>query len=122
MEGRSRGPNIHSGGTQDIAEPVPPYEGRSTGSEDISKRAKTDHDAGPRETSEEEREGMSATDTSPADPHGVGESNAQGNEMGLGKSNEGRRKERQESTHTGVGRSAPIDPESPNLQPGDQGG
>lgn len=123
MEGRSRGPNIHSGGTQEIGAPVPPYEGRSAGSEDIEKRGKTGHDAGAREISEEERQGVPPDDTTAASPHGVGVSTgSQGNEAALGSTNEARRKERQEATHTGVGRSEPIDPESPNLQPGDQGG
>lgn len=123
MEGRSRGPNIHSGGEQDIGAPVPPYEGRSAGSEDIEKRGKTGHDAGPREVSEEERQGVPPDDTSAASPRGVGVSTgSQGNEAALGKSKEGHREDRQETTHSGVGRSEPIDPESPNLQPGDQGG
>lgn len=123
MEGRSRGPNIHSGGEQDIGAPVPPYEGRSTSGEDIEKRGKTDHDAGPREISEEERQGVPPDDTSAASPHGVGVSTgSQGNEQALGESNEARRKDRMESTYSGVGRSEPVDPESPNLQPGDQGG
>ncbi|MGH4025655.1 MAG: hypothetical protein ACRDRV_13855 [Pseudonocardiaceae bacterium] len=122
MEGRSRGPNIHSGGTQDIGAPTPPYEGRSVGDE-IDKRGSTDHDAGSREISQEEREGVSPTDTTAASPHGVGESRgSQGNEQMLGESEEARRKDRLEASHSGVGRSEPIDPESPNLQPGDQGG
>ena len=123
MEGRSRGPNIHSGGTQDVGTPTPPYEGRSVGDE-TDKRGKTDHDAGSREVSKEEREGVPATDTTGASPHGVGDatSGAPGNEQALGKSDEERRRDRLETSHSGVGRSEPIDPESPNLQPGDQGG
>jgi hypothetical protein len=123
-EGRSRGPNIHSGGTQDIGAPVPPYEGRQeTGKSKeqlIDERISTDHDAGSRNVSQEEREGVSATDTSGASPMGVGEStSAQGNERMLGESEEAHRKDRVE---TGVGGSKPIDPQSPNLQVGDQGG
>ncbi len=125
--GRSRGPNIHSGGTQEMGGPVPPYEGRQetgkSAEQLIEEGRGTGHDAGPREVSQEEREGVPATDTSAASPMGVGESiNAQGNEQALGKSEEARRKDREETTHSGVGRSKPIDPESPNLQPGDQGG
>ncbi|MGH3916703.1 MAG: hypothetical protein ACRDTC_25305 [Pseudonocardiaceae bacterium] len=127
MEGRSRGPNIHSGGTQEIGAPVPPYEGRQTTGKDkeqlIEERISTDHDAGPRNVSQEEREGVSATDTSAASPLGVGESTrGQGNEEALGESEESRRAGRLETSNTGVGRSEPIDSESPNLQPGDQGG
>lgn len=123
-EGRSRGPNIHSGGTQDIGAPVPPYEGRQTTGKSkeelIEERTSTDHAAGPRETSAEEREGVSATDTSGASPLGVGKSTSgQGNEEMFGEPEEAHRRDRVE---TGVGRSRPIDPESPNLQPGDQGG
>jgi hypothetical protein len=125
--GRSRGPNIHSGGTQEMGGPVPPYEGRQeTGksAEQLVEEGRgTGHEAGPREVSQEEREGVPATDTSAASPMGVGESiNAQGNEKALGTSEETRRRDREETTHGGVGRSAPIDPESPDLQPGDQGG
>lgn len=126
-EGRSRGPNIHSGGEQDIGAPVPPYEGRSETGKDkeqlIRERASTGHDAGPREVSQEERDGVPPTDTAAASPHGVGEStSSQGNERGLGQSKESHRKDREESTYAGVSRSQPIDPESPNMQPGDQGG
>lgn len=72
---------------------------------------------------QDEREGVSPTDTNPSSPYGVGESgSAQGNEQALGKSDEERRKDRLETSYSGVGRSEPIDPESPNLQPGDQGG
>lgn len=126
-EGRSRGPNIHSGGTQDIGAPTPPYEGRQeTGQSDQElreERGRTGHDAGSREISEEERGGVPATDTSAASPLGVGEpTSAQGNEEMLGTSEEARRKDRQKATSAGVGRSTPVDPDSPNLQPGDQGG
>jgi hypothetical protein len=107
--------------------PVPPYEGRQetgkSAEQLIEEGRGAGHDAGPRELSQEEREGVPATDTSAASPMGVGESvNSQGNEQALGDSEDSRRKERSETTHGGVGRSEPIDPDSPNLQPGDQGG
>lgn len=126
-EGRSRGPNIHSGGKQEIDSPLPPYEGRETTGKDkeqlIEERISTDHDAGPRNVSQEEREGVSATDASAASPLGVGVSTtSQGNEEALGESEEARTKGRLETANTGVGRSKPIDPNSPDLQPGDQGG
>ncbi|MCA1674699.1 MAG: hypothetical protein LC799_21735, partial [Actinobacteria bacterium] len=86
----------------------------------IEEGSRSGHDAGPREVSQEEREGVPPTDTSPGSPHGVGESRgSQGNEQMLGESNEARRQDRLE---TGVSRSQPIDPESPNLHSGDQGG
>ena len=122
-EGRSRGPNIHSGGTQDMGAPLPPYEGRSTTGEDIEKRGSTDHDAGSREISQEEREGMRPDDTTPAGPLGVGETrSSQGNEQMVGESEETHRKDRTEVSAAGVGRSKPIDPESPDMPTGDQGG
>ncbi|MGH3942759.1 MAG: hypothetical protein ACRDTG_29885 [Pseudonocardiaceae bacterium] len=127
MEGRSRGPNIHSGGTQDTGDREPPYEGRSTTGKSkeqlIEERISTDHAAGTRVTSQEEREGVPPTDTTGASPLGVGESSgAQGNEEALGESEEARTQGRLETEYTGVGSSKPIDPSSPNLQPGDQGG
>jgi len=122
MEGRSRGPNIHSGGTQDIGTSTPPYEGRSVGDE-TDKRGRTDHDAGSRQVSQEEREGVPPEDTTAASPHGAGVSTGtQGNEQMVGESKEAHRKDREESTYSGVGSSTPVDPESPNLSPGDQGG
>lgn len=125
--GRSRGPNIHSGGEQDIGAPVPPYEGRQTSGKDkdqlIEEGRRSGHDAPPREISREEQEGVSPTDTSAASPLGVGESSStQGNERKLGESEESHRKDRLETSHSGIGQSEPIDPDSPNMQPGDQGG
>lgn len=126
MEGRSRGPVIHSGGEQDIGAPTPPYEGRQTTGKDqeqlIQERGGPDHDAGPREVSQEEREGTHPADTAPGPQMGVGETRtSQGNEQMLGTSEEERKAERMEPSSTGVGRSGPIDPEMPNLPPGDQG-
>ncbi|HEU0090038.1 MAG TPA: hypothetical protein VFQ77_20700 [Pseudonocardiaceae bacterium] len=126
-EGRSRGPIIHSGGEQDIGAPTPPYESRQTEGKDeeqlIQERGDTSHFAGPREVSEEEREGMHPADTTPAGPMGVGETRGgQGNLETYGESEESRRAGRLETSHTGVGKSGPTDAESPNLQPGDQGG
>jgi len=40
----------------------------------------------------------------------------------FGESEEAHRKDRLETSYSGVGQSRPIDPESPNLQPGNQGG
>ena len=63
---------------------------------------------------------VSSTDTNPESPMGVGESiTPQGNEAALDKSEEERRKDREEA---GVNSGQPIDPSMPNLRPGDQGG
>lgn len=127
MEGRSRGANIHSGGEQEIGAPTPPYEGRQTegksGDQLEQERGIPGHDAGPRDVSQEERQGVPPQDPNAKSPMGVGVSRgSQGNEQALGMSEEERRKARLETSHSGVGRSEPRDPDSPNLQPGDQGG
>jgi hypothetical protein len=114
-----REPNIQSGGEQEPGGLVPPYEGRSTtgkSKEELSEeRADTEgHFAGPRETSQAEREGLTDTDPNPSGPHGVGAStSSQGNTDMLGASEEARRAER---TDAGIG-----GPKEPTTQ-GDQGG
>jgi hypothetical protein len=114
-----REPNIQSGGEQEPGGPVPPYEGRSTTGKSkeelIEERADTEgHFAGPRETSQAEREGVTSTDPTPSDPHGVGASiSTQGNEQMMGSSEEARRAER---TDAGIGGA-----KEPTTQ-GDQGG
>lgn len=122
----SLGPNIHSGGEQEIGAPVPPYEGRQTegkSEEELSReRGNFGHEAGPRDISQAEKEGVPPTDTTARSPHGVGESTgSQGNEESLGMSEEARRQARLE-TDAGVGPNRLRDSESPNMQPGDQGG
>lgn len=125
-EGRSRGPIIHSGGEQDIENPPPYSDRQQTGKspeELAAERSGTGHEAGPTPTSQEEREGVSATEMDPAGPHGVGISTtSQGNEQARSESAESLRKTRHETASTGVGSSKPKDPEMPDLQPGDQGG
>lgn len=123
----SLGPDLHSGGVQDPGTQVPPYEGRKTGTsrqdaEAMASVYSVDNStsAPEREISETERKGVPATDTTAASPHGVGETHGrQGNEKMLGKSEEKQRKERLDH---GVSRSKPIDPQSPDLPVGDQGG
>lgn len=116
----SIGPDIRSGGHQEPGGPVPPYEGRSMSGEDIHKRNYPDHEAGPREVSEVESQGVPSTDTTAASPLGVGVSKGrQGNERALNWSEEKREKERM---NAGVAPTRPIDPASPNLPVGDQGG
>lgn len=68
---------------------------------------------------QEEREGVPATDTSGASPMGVGESTSTPGQEMAGESEEAHRADRLE---VGVGRSQNIDPESPTMQTGDQGG
>lgn len=61
-----------------------------------------------------------ATDTTARSPHGVGESiTPQGNEAALGRTEEQRRKDREEA---GVNSGQPILSSMPNLRPGDQAG
>jgi hypothetical protein len=118
-----REPNVHSGGKQEPGGLVPPYEGRQESSEgkDLEKeRGGPGHEAGPRQVSEAEREGVSDTDTTGASPHGVGVSTStSGNEKALGLSEEERRSDRLD---TGISREGNIDPESPATHSGSQGG
>ena len=80
-----REPNVHSGGEQELGGLVPPYEGRQESGEgkDLEKeRGDTNPEAGPREVSEAEREGVPATDTTAASPLEVGVSTSTpGNEQ-----------------------------------------
>lgn len=124
----SLGPDLHSGGTQEPGGLVPPYEGRKTetsrqeAEEMGSVYSPVDYSnpAPAREISETERHGVPSTDTTGASPLGVGESKGhQGNEQMLNKSEEKQRKERVEH---GISRSKPIDPDSPDIPVGDQGG
>ncbi|MGH3344285.1 MAG: hypothetical protein ACRDPK_15730 [Carbonactinosporaceae bacterium] len=106
---------------------VPPYEGRQL----TTRPSFTEHmhkvmsgpwgPPGPeRVVCDVELSGVPATDTTAASPLGVGVStSAQGNERALGRSEEKRRKDREEA---GVSPGQPIDPRMPNLRPGDQGG
>lgn len=123
----SMGPDLHSGGRQEAGGPVPPYEGRKTETsrEDAEAMASvfsTDYsDPAPRrEISQTEREGVPSTDTTGATPLGVGTSSGrQGNEQMLNKSEKQQRKARQQH---GISRNKPIDPQSPDIPVGDQGG
>jgi len=117
-----REPNVHSGGKQEPGGLVPPYEGRQESSEgkDLEKeRSGTSHEAGPREVSEAEREGVPATDTTGASPHGVGVSTSTpGNEPARNLSEAGHDSDRMD---TGISREENVDPESPAMHSGDQG-
>lgn len=121
-----REPNIHSGGAQEPGGPVPPYEGRQrTGAtqEELARDPQKQGEglvAGPREVSQVEREGVSATDATAATPLGVGRSiNTRGNERLVGKSEAAHDRDRLD--HGVGGRSANVDPSSPIMQPGDGG-
>ncbi len=117
-----REPNVHSGGKQEPGGLVPPYEGRQESGEgkDLKKdQSSHGHDAGPREVSEAEREGMTDTETNPAGPLGVGISTTtSGNEPPLHDSEASRRSDRMD---TGVSREKNVDPASPPMHTGDQG-
>lgn len=120
-------PNIQSGGEQEPGGPVPPYEGRQTSGttqDELSQDAQKQGEslaAPPREVSQAEREGVSATDTTAASPHGAGVSKGhKGNEKMVGRSEKA---QRSDQVDTGVGgHSENIDPDSPTMIPGDQGG
>jgi len=117
-----REPNVHSGGKQEPGGLVPPYEGRQESSEgkDLEQeRGGKGAEAGPREVSQAEREGVSDTDTTGASPHGVGESvSTAGNEPALRVSEASHTSDRLD---TGVSREGNVDPESPAVHSGDQG-
>ncbi len=102
----SLGPDVHSGGEQELGGLVPPYEGRVTGSGESSAGdnpyATSDEPPGPgREVSETEKQGVPSTDTSGTTPLGVGESETtQANKRTLSASEEERSEDRE---HGGVG-------------------
>lgn len=120
-----REPNVHSGGKQEPGSDrdLPPYEDRKkSGEEGVSGvGVGSSHDAPPREVSEAERQGVPATDTTAASPRGVGESVVtQGNERMVNASEAAQSADRAD---TGVdGRTKNVDPESPEVLSGDQGG
>jgi len=121
-----REPNVHSRGKQEPGgdRPLPPYEGRQTsgkGEDELTEeRGGEGAAAGPRVVSQAEREGVSDTDTTGASPHGVGESiSTSGNEPPLGQSEAAARSDRLD---TGVSREGNVDPESPAMHSGNQGG
>jgi hypothetical protein len=67
-----------------------------------------------------DREGVSASDTTPSGPHGVGTSTSpSGNEPSLTDSEESHREDRLDA---GVSGEQNVDPGSPTMRTGDQGG
>jgi hypothetical protein len=116
-----REPNVHSGGKQDPGgdRDLPPYHDlKETGSgEGATGGTATSHEAGPRDISQAEREGVSDTDMAPSGPHGVGESSStSGEDIARGMSEEAQRADR---LNTGISDEKAT---GPAMHPGDQGG
>lgn len=132
----SRGPEFGTGGEPQV--PVPPYDeerGENTGDGAEGVRKAFDADNAPEPgsappVSDEERSGVSATDTEPEPALGVGESRgSRGEELAPDRSDVGTKgsAERPVGKVTGddsdsVGAQDPQHPDSPDLQAGDQGG
>jgi hypothetical protein len=125
-----REPNVHSGGQQDPGPGIetPPYSDRQTEGpgEDKDKLLEErggvpGHEAGPRDVSQQERAGYSDTDTAPKDIHGVGASTStSGEDIGSGMSEAAHTKDRFDG---GIADSTTnVDPDSPKMRTGDQGG
>jgi len=122
-----REPNVHSGGKQEPGSDreLPPYEDRQKSGKDpeqlVQERGGTgSSEAGARQVSQAEREGMTDTDTSPSGPQGVGESTStRGEDVSRGMSKAAQARDRMD---TGVGQQEPnVDPDSPKMHSGDQG-
>jgi hypothetical protein len=119
-----------SGGDQDPGPGIetPPYSDRQKEGPGTDKDALLaerggvpGHEAGPRDISQEEREGYSDTDTAPKDIHGVGDTTStSGEDYGRQMSEAGHTKDRFDG---GIADSTTnVDPESPKMRTGDQGG
>jgi hypothetical protein len=110
----------HPGGKQEPGGPVPPYEGRQTEGPAPEPQGGQGSQAGPREVSEAERQGVSDTDTTAASPLGVGVSTStSGEERMYGRSKEA---QKADQTDAGIQREPNVDSESPGMLTGDQGG
>lgn len=125
-----REPNVHSGGKQDPGPGIelPPYASRQTEGPGADKDKLLEerggvpgHEAGPRDVSPEERAGYSDTDTAPKDIHGVGASTStSGQDSGSRMSEAAHTKDRFDG---GIADSTTnVDPDSPKMGTGDQGG
>jgi hypothetical protein len=121
-----REPNVHSGGEQDPGgdRDLPPYDDRQkTGpGEDKDKLLQErggvpGHEAGPRDISDAERDGVSDTDMAPSGPHGVGQSTTTSGEDLAPASREAQREDR---LNTGASDEDQIS--GPATHRGDQGG
>ena len=130
-EGKSQTPYPREpglgGGQQDPGgdRDMPPYEGRqkeSSGEKIMEERAGVPgHEAGPRDISDAERGGVGDTDTAPKGPMGVGASTStSGEDLGRGMSEGGHTADRFDG---GIADSTTnVDPDSPKMGTGDQGG
>jgi len=107
------------GGDRDL----PPYEDRQKESSGSGEKGvgMPGHEAGPRDVSGAESGGMTDTDMAPKGPMGVGASpSTSGEDYGRGMSEEGHTEDRLEG---GIADSTTnVDPGSPTMRTGDQGG
>ena len=130
-----REPNVHSGGEQEPGggdRPLPPYDdlpgqpgrqttGKSQHQLEQERGGTGKSDVGPRQVSQEERDGVGDADLAPQGPHGVGQSTStSGEDLMRGKSEDTRREERLDGGIADTTRSA--DPDMPDVRTGDQGG
>ena len=132
----TRGPEYGTGGGPQV--PTPPYrEEKGAAGDEAGEGTGKAFDAdnapppGPAPTvSEEEREGLTGTETAPEPPLGVGESHGTGGEeLAADRDDVGRKGEADrpvgraaEDDLDGAGTGRPRDPDAPDLQTGDQGG
>jgi hypothetical protein len=125
-----REPNVHSGGQQDPGgdRDMPPYEDRQKEGvgtdQDALLRERggvPGHEAGPRDVSGAESGGMTDTDMAPKGPHGVGQSTStSGEDYGRSMSEAGHTEDRFDG---GIADSTTnVNPDSPQMRTGDQGG
>jgi hypothetical protein len=124
-----REPNVHSGGKQEPGgdRDLPPYEdrqkeGSGTDKEQLlqERGGVPGHEAGPRQVSEAESGGMTDTDMAPSGPLSGESTTTSGEEFGSGMSEEARKQDRFDG---GIADSTTnVDPESPPMSTGDQGG
>jgi hypothetical protein len=116
-----REPNVHSGGVQEPGSDrdLPPYDDRQKSGEGdlVAERGGPGYQAGPRDVSDAEREGMSDTDMAPAGPHGVSQSTTTSGEDLAPGSEDAQREDR---LNTGVSDEGQVS--GPAGHPGDQGG
>ncbi|MDQ3764281.1 MAG: hypothetical protein M3460_22695 [Actinomycetota bacterium] len=119
---------MQAGGTQEPGgdRDLPPYKDRQTTGKsgeqlEQERGGPGSSQAGPRDVSQAEREGMTDTDTSPSGPMGVGESTTtSGQDIMRGTSEEARRTDRLDGGIADTERN--VDEESPVMRTGDQGG
>ena len=120
-----REPNVHSGGEQEPGgdRELPPYSDRQTSGQSQEQleqnRVGPGHDAGPRDISQEEQQGVGDTDLAPQGPHAVGQSTTTSGEDLGDMSEAAHTKDRLDSGLSDLDSKAV---ESPATSSGDQGG